>query len=141
MLHSTVSCCSDSSLLLPSPIVMGQADAKAEFKQTISRQLDPDFLANLDAFTSTIDESNGDDAYADSPSVGESEMAEEEKGLWRSIWSQGRGILNTDRHVNADMLEMTQQTEEEDEEDGNRDEKDDSSAAAPSDGKWSLDCL
>eukprot|EP00604_Paraphysomonas_vestita_P002001 CAMPEP_0174820132 /NCGR_PEP_ID=MMETSP1107-20130205/3744_1 /TAXON_ID=36770 /ORGANISM="Paraphysomonas vestita, Strain GFlagA" /LENGTH=589 /DNA_ID=CAMNT_0016034849 /DNA_START=695 /DNA_END=2464 /DNA_ORIENTATION=+ len=90
------------------------SDYKSEFRRSIVKQLDADFLSGLEELTQlTNDEKNARNADYEDDDEGtvDPHLLHENSELWKSLWSQGRGILNTDRHVDADYFEVGHQDE------------------------------
>jgi hypothetical protein len=91
--------------------------------------LDSDFLSNLDDLTRPSHQGADDNDEDDDDDTGTVDPNElhENSALWKSLWSQGRGILNTNRHVDTDDL-SEDEDHDEDYEDGKTDEKTDEEA-------------
>lgn len=84
---------------------------KSDLRKTLAKQLDSEFLSNLDDLTrpSPYDVDETDD---DTGTVDPNEL-QENSALWKSLWSQGRGILNTDRQVDVDDLSEDDEDDDE----------------------------
>lgn len=92
---------------------------KSDLRQTIAKQLDSEFLSNLDDLMRPSPHGGDDDD--DTGTVDPNEL-HENSALWKSLWSQGRGILNTNRHVDTDDL-SDEEDNDEYHEDSKTDEK------------------
>jgi hypothetical protein len=94
--------------------------------------LDSEFLSNLDDLTQPSPQIARDDQDDDETGTVDPDELHDNSSLWNSLWSQGRGILNTNRHVDAEEDDDGNLSEAEGEEtsaesqqqgDGNQDEK------------------
>jgi hypothetical protein len=87
---------------------------KSDLRKSMTKKLDPEFLANLDNLADLEDPAQEDHDHGSAMSFGGGEstaggdaaMLEQDQELWRSIWSRSRGVLCSNRHINADYLEM-----------------------------------
>jgi hypothetical protein len=105
--------------------LQSQQDYKSDLRRTIAKQLDSDFLSNLDDLTQlTHAGAEGHDDDDDDTGTVDPNELHENSALWKSLWSQGRGILNTNRHVDSDDLSDEEDDEgKEDHEDGKNDQE------------------
>jgi hypothetical protein len=85
-------------------------EEKSEFSKSFSKKLEASDFGNVDNVTNIItedekeqQEGGGDDDDDDdddeSTLAGGNTMMREDDDLWRTAWSQGRGVLNSDRRV------------------------------------------
>lgn len=86
-------------------------EGKTELRKSLSKKLsfserEPS-RASLEDLAGGMDESyaglDGDDDTAEGDGAS---LMRQDQDLWRSIWSQGRGVLCSNRHMDADYLEM-----------------------------------
>ena len=84
---------------------------KSELRKSLTKKkLDPEFLAGLDELGGRDSETglDTDQGEEEGSTFGgtNTAMIQQDEDLWKSIWSQGRGVLCSNRHVDADYLEM-----------------------------------
>lgn len=84
-----------------------QDEYKSDLRKSMTKKLDDEFLAGLDNLAD-LEDNDSDSSLVMRGEIGtvDGNTAMMEQELWRSIWSQGRGVLCSNRHIDADYLEL-----------------------------------
>lgn len=81
-------------------IVTDPEEEKSEFSKSFTQKHQPSDISNIGVVTKLMTEADDDDDEDDDSTLaGGGSMMQSDADLWRTAWSQGRGVLNSNRPV------------------------------------------